>query len=275
MTGEQTNIMTVDLEDYFCDIEFKKWEKYESRIEETTETILKLFKKHNVKATFFTLGYIAEKFPSLIERIVQQGHEIASHSYAHIDIRKATKIDFEEDLKKSISILEKTSGEKVLGFRAPFFSIDEKRSWAFKIIKNYLKYDSSIFPVKTPLYGIPNAPSKPYNPSDKNFLEHDENESFLELPPAVYKFPLVGNIPIAGGFYLRFLPYWLISSGIKKINKNKHPAICYIHPKDLDKDFPRLSEYSWHYYYGLKNALGKFEKLLTDFKFKSIRDSML
>jgi len=266
--------MTVDLEDYFCDLDFDLWPNYESRIMKTTTILLELFKKYKVTATFFTLGYIAEQFPELIERIVQEGHEVASHSYSHLDIRKITKDQFESDLVKSINILEKTAGEKIHGFRAPFFSINHETFWALDIIKKYLKYDSSIFPVRTPLYGISNAPRTIYHPSQKNPLRNDDEENFLELPPATYAIPIIGNIPIAGGFHLRFWPYNCIKSGIKKINKNANPAVCYIHPKDLDPKMPRIPQYKWHYYYGLKGALRKFENLLRDFKFESVREAV-
>ena len=264
--------MTVDLEDYFCDLDFSEWSNYQSRILQTTQTLLDLFEKHDVTATFFTVGYIAEKFPELIEKIVQKGHEIGSHSYSHLDIRKSTKEQFEVDLVKSVQVLEKTSKEKINGFRAPYFSIDCKTLWAFTIIRKYLRYDSSIFPVKTPLYGIPNAPRNVYRPSIKDPLSNDDSENFVELPPATNSMPLIGNIPIAGGFHLRFLPYWYIRSGIKKINKAGNPAICYIHPKDLDPDMPKIPQYKWYYYYGLKNALKRYENLLRDFKFGSVRD---
>lgn len=264
--------MTVDLEDYFCDLDFAEWSKYESRILDTTQTLLDLFDKHNVTATFFTLGHIAEKFPGLIEKIVQKGHEIGSHSYAHLDIRKSTKEQFESDLIKSLKILEKTSGGKINGFRAPYFSIDHNTFWAFDIMRKYLKYDSSIFPVKTPLYGLPDAPRNIYRPSRKNPLINDDLEDFIELPPATHAMPIVGNIPIAGGFHLRFLPYWYIRYGIRKLNKKGDPAICYIHPKDLDANMPKIPEYKWHYYHGLRNALEKYQNLLSDFRFGSVRD---
>ncbi len=264
--------MTVDLEDYFCDLDFDLWENYESRIMKTTTVLLNLFKKYKVSATFFTLGYIAEQFPELIEKIVQNGHEIASHSYSHLDIRKATEEQFESDLVKSISILEKTSGEKIRGFRAPFFSINQDTFWALNIIRKYMKYDSSIFPVRTTLYGIPNAPRTIYRPSQNNPLVNDDKENFLELPPTTHTIPVIGNIPIAGGFYLRFWPYRYIKSGIKKINKSGNPAICYIHPKDLDPQMPKLPQYNWTFYYGLRSSLKKFENLLLDFKFESVRE---
>ena len=268
----QQNVMTVDLEDYFCDLEVEKWKNYESRIEKTTQVLLDLFEKYDVTATFFTVGYIAEKFPELIKKIVNKGHEIGSHSYLHLDIRKVNSNEFESDLVKSINILESTSGKKILGFRAPFFSIEKKTFWAFDIIRKYLKYDSSVFPVKTPLYGIPDAPREIYNPSKNNPISKDSSEEFVEIPLSTNTIPLIGNIPIAGGFHLRFLPYWYIRSGIKKINKTAKPAVCYIHPKDLDPDMPRIPEYKWHYYYGLNGAIKKFEHLLQDFKFNSIRN---
>jgi len=274
MTKMQKNIMTVDLEDYFCDLAFERWGSFESRICKTTKPILELFRKYNVKATFFTLGYIAEKFPGLIEEIKKDGHEIASHSYSHLDIRQSTKEQFEDDLVNSINILEKISGEKVKGFRAPFFSINKNTIWAIEIIRKYLKYDSSIFPVRTPMYGIPDAPKNIYKPSKSNPLENDNAGEFFEIPPATRHLPIIGTIPIAGGFHLRFLPYFFISSGIKKLNKSGIPAVCYIHPKDLDPGFPKISEYKWYFYYGLNGAFKKFEKLLKDFKFTSIRENI-
>ncbi|MGI0011659.1 MAG: polysaccharide deacetylase family protein [Nitrosopumilaceae archaeon] len=268
------NIMSVDLEDYYCDLPFDVWNSYESRVIENTRVILELFDRYKVTATFFTLGYIAEKHPELIEEIVSKGHEIASHSYSHKDIRKITPEEFETDLVKSIQILRKVSGEKITGFRAPFFSIDKTNLWAFKVIKKHLQYDSSIFPTKTPLYGIPDAPRYCYNMSETNPLAEDHAGKFVELPMATLRVPLLGNIPIAGGFHMRFLPLALLKFGIKKINKNGFFTTCYIHPKDLDPQMPRIPEYSWYYYWGLNDAKRKFESLLKNFVFSSIRETI-
>ena len=123
--------MSVDLEDYFCDLPFSKWSQYPDRIIETTQVLLDLFEKHHVKATFFVVGYFAEKFPDLIKNIHEKGHELASHSYSHPDLRKITKNEFENDFVKSLKSIEKVTGEKVLGFRAPFFSINHKNFWVF------------------------------------------------------------------------------------------------------------------------------------------------
>ena len=266
------NIMSVDLEDFFCDLPFESWSKYESRVLKNTNKILDLFEKYEIKATFFTLGYIAEKFPDLIKKIDGKGHEIASHSYSHLDIRKTTEKDFEKDIKKSIEILEKITGKKVFGFRAPYFSIDKKSFWAMKILSKYFKYDSSIFPVKTPLYGIRNAPRNIYKPDLTNPSIEDPKSELIEIPLATDKIPIIGNIPIAGGFYLRFLPYFYIKYGLNKINKNNNSFIFYIHPKDLDPEMPKINEYAWHHYYNLSGATKKFERILTDFEFCSVKD---
>jgi len=147
--------------------------------------------------------------------------------------------------------------------------------WAIDIIKKFLRYDSSIFPIRSSLYGIPNAPRFPYTMSDENPLKEDERGSLIEIPPATLRFLGIGNIPIAGGFYLRFLPIQLLKYGINKINKKGFPAMCYIHPKDLDPGFPRIPEYSWYYYWGLNTSLKKFETLLKNFEFTSAREAVL
>ena len=161
------NILSVDFEDYFCDLPFAKWNEYENRVVETTPVLLELFSKYNVKSTFFVVGYFAEKFPKLINEIQEGGHEIASHSFSHIDLRKTSKIEVEKDLIKSFDVLENVTGEKVIGFRAPFFSIDTSNSWVLGFLRKHVKYDSSIFPVKSPLYGVPNAPRQIYHPSQE------------------------------------------------------------------------------------------------------------
>ena len=265
------NIMSVDLEDYFCDLSFTEWEKYQSRIEKNTDLLLNLFKKYNVTATFFVVGFIAEKFPQLIKKIFEQGHEIASHSYSHIDLRKVTDEKFESDLIKSRDILQKITGERILGFRAPFFSID-KNSWhLLRIIQKYFLYDSSIFPVKTPLYGIYNAPRRIYRPSIENPLKVDKEGKLIEVPLATHRILGMLNIPVAGGFYLRFFPYQYIKYALHRLNNSNQPIVMYIHPKDLDPNMPRIKQYSWYYYYNLKSARKKFENILKEFEFITIK----
>jgi len=266
------NILSIDLEDYYCDLPLSSWDKFVSRVESNTQIILKMLEKYNVKATFFTLGYIAEKFPGLIEEVVSKGHEIASHGYSHTDIRKMNRENFEEDLSKSLAILQKISGERVLGFRAPFFSINKQNFWVFEILKKHLRYDSSIFPVRTPLYGIPEAPRNIYRMSSVEPLKIDDDSDFFEIPPATIHFPLIGNLPIAGGFHMRFLPYKLIKIGLTSLNKKGSSAMFYVHPRDFDLQMPKIPDYAWHYYWGIRKAKKKFESLLKNFKFSSVTD---
>lgn len=263
--------MSVDLEDYFCDLPFSQWEKYDSRVEQTTNLLLDVFDKYKVKATFFTLGYIADKFPNLIKHIHDEGHEIGTHSYSHMDLRRVTKDEFEKDFLKSIKSIENIIGEKILGFRAPFFSIDRNNFWVFDILRQYLKYDSSIFPVKTPLYGLSDAPREIYHPAINDVTEKDDSQEFFEIPPLTYDILPSITIPASGGFHFRFLPYFITRKAFSQYNDSNKPAMFYIHPKDLDYNMPRLSEYKWHYYYGKKNILIKFEKLLAEFKFTTAR----
>ena len=267
--------MSVDLEDYYYRMPFEKWDSYESRIEISTNKILDLFEKYNVRATFFTLVYIAKPHPELIEKIVRLGYEVASHSYAHKEVKNMTKKDFEKDLVESLEIIRKISGEKPLGFRAPRFSINKNCFWAFSILKKYLVYDSSIYPVNYLKYGNPDAPRNIYSISDENPFKEDKNSDFLEIPLATLHIPSFGNFPIAGGFYLRLLPIEIISWGIKKLNKSGNIAMCYIHPHDLDPEKPNMPNYPWHTNFKLKSSLKKFESLLKNYSFSSVRDEIL
>jgi polysaccharide deacetylase family protein (PEP-CTERM system associated) len=267
------NIMTVDLEDYYCDLPISAWDKYESRVERATRTVLDLFEEYKVSATFFTIGYIAEKHPELIQEIVSKGHEIASHGYSHPNVKKMNVEEFESDLKKSLEVLETISGEKVMGFRAPFFSINKQNLWAFDVLRKYLHYDSSIFPVGFH-YGLADAPRHIYRISNKDPLMENPDGKFIEIPMTTLKLPLIGNFPIGGGHYLRFLPSNILNRGIKKFNEAGFPAIFYIHPKDLDPATPRIPGYAWHNYWGLTGAAKKFRSTLQRFRFSSVRDAL-
>jgi peptidoglycan-N-acetylglucosamine deacetylase len=262
--------MSVDLEDNYCDLPFSTWNQYDDRILETSKIILDLFEKHNIRATFFTVGYIAQKHPQLIEEIISKGHEIASHGYSHMDISATDRQGFELDFIKSKQILEKVSGEKVLGFRAPYFSI-RNQGWAFEFLRKHIRYDSSIFPVK-PHYNCADAPRHIYTVSEKNHFEEDPMSNFSEIPMATLSLPVIGAFPIAGGFHLRLLPIQIVKLGIKQLNSSGHAAMIYIHPEDLNKTRARLPGYGWHYFWGLKGAKKKFEALLRSFKFSSARE---
>ncbi len=272
-----TNIISVDVEDWYMDTDISTWYLYEDRVVESTNKIIEILKESNTKATFFILGYIAEHFPEIVKEIKNEGHEICTHGYNHKLVTQQTPNEFEEDLLKSIRILENITGDKVIGHRASNFSINEETSWAIDILKkNGLKYDSSIFPVKTHLYGVPKAPLYPYNISSSNLnKEAGPEEDFLEIPLSIYRVPIVHkNLPIAGGFYLRFFPYFFIKHAIKKINQKNEKTIFYIHPWELDPDQPRDNKIKWFHYYNLSNTEKKFKKLLKDFKFTSIKEGL-
>ena len=230
-----TNILTIDVEDWYMDTDISTWDSYEDRVVQSTEKILEILDETNTKATFFVVGYVAEHHPELIEEIKDRRHEIATHGYSHTSIKKQTPSEFEKDLLKSIGIIEKITKNKISGHRACEFSIVEKTSWAIDILKkNGLKYDSSIFPVKTHLYGVPDAPLYPYHISSSNITRDNPEVDFFEFPLSVYRFPIMHKtIPVAGGFYLRLFPYWFIKHAIKKINKMGKPTIFVTtHPLD-------------------------------------------
>ena len=219
----KTNILTIDVEDWHMDTDISTWDSYEDRIVKSTQEILEILDESNTKATFFVVGYVAEHFPELIEDIKDKGHEIGTQGYSHTSIKKQTPSEFEEDLLKSVRILEDITKDKIRGHMACEFSIDEKTSWAIDILKaNGLKYDSSVFPVKTHLYGVPDAPLYPYHITSPSIKMDNPEADFFELPLSVYKLPIVHkNIPVAGEFYLRFFPYWFIKHAIKNLSFKK------------------------------------------------------
>ncbi|OLS14500.1 MAG: polysaccharide deacetylase [Promethearchaeota archaeon CR_4] len=268
------NILSIDVEDWYCDLNHGTWKFLEDRIVQNTEHILKILKRKNIGATFFVLGYFADKHPELIKEIVENNHEIGSHGYNHVAITQQTPNQFKEDVVRSFVVLEKITGEKVWGYRAPFFTLVENTAWAIDVLKSLgLRYDSSIFPFKIYKYGVPDAPLFPYHISSKNIKKNSPNEKFLEIPLSVYQIPIIRkNIPIAGGFYLRFFPSQFISYGIRQINKTRNPAILYTHPWEFDPNHPRINSIVWYNYYRLSSTEKKFEKLLSKFKFTSIRN---
>lgn len=268
------NMMTVDIEDWYMDLDISRWPSFEDRVVLNTQHILDIFDKSKVKATFFVLGYVAEKFPELIMEIKDKGHEIGTHGYSHKSAMKQTPVEFEDDLLKSVSVIEGITNDKIMGHRACQFSLVEETSWMIDILKkNNFKYDSSIFPVNTHLYGVHDAPLYPYRISSQN-IKVDMEVDFHEFPLSIYRTPIIRkNIPVAGGFYLRFFPYYFIKYALRKINKMGQPAICYIHPWELDLKQPRINELRWYHYHKLDSTERKFEKLLEDFEFGAIRDA--
>lgn len=268
------NALVIDLEHWYSP-ELLKGYLPKNLIDQDKESvmpILDLLEKYNVKATFAVLGSVAEKNSELIKDIYSRGHEIASHGYSHKMLHELGKEGFEEEIKKSVELLSSITGEQPIGFRAPSFSIDNSTKWAFEILEKYgFEYDASIFPVKTMLYGEPNAPLSIYKPSKENVTKHDPKGNITEFPMTVLK--LGKNIPLAGGFYMRITPLWILILGLKLVNK-KRPSILYIHPWEFYPGTPRfnLPLFSrFITYYGINSNMSKLESLLRKFRFTSVR----
>jgi polysaccharide deacetylase family protein (PEP-CTERM system associated) len=329
------NIFTIDLEDYFMVSAFESvvrrenWANYESRIERNTYRLLEILAQAKprspdlensaactpnplpgVKATFFCLGWIAELFPRLIKDIHKAGHEIASHGYDHRQIYHMTPAEFRNDIRKTRETLEDIIGARVIGYRAPSYSIIGKTLWAFEILaeEGYC-YDSSIFPIYHDTYGIPDAPRFPFvvlcqqngrvrflplsRPETENRILETQaggkdaallTPAFSSFGPSILEFPLSTlclfniNFPISGGGYFRLLPYRFIEKALRQIHrKEKQPMIFYIHPWEMDSTQPIIRGASvksrFRHYINLDKTEIRLRRLLKDFAFSTFRDS--
>jgi polysaccharide deacetylase family protein (PEP-CTERM system associated) len=232
-----------------------------------------LLNKYDTNATFFILGKLAEKYPELIKEIAKNGHEIGSHSYSHKTLHELGMKNFENEVKKTNGILKSIIGKSPIGFRAPTFSIDNTNKWALDILaKNGYMYDSSVFPVKTNLYGVPDAPVFSYCPSKDNITVHDPNGPIIEFPLSVIK--IGKNIPIAGGFYLRLFPISILKYAINRVNMRRS-VVIYMHPWEMYSltqkvSLPLTSRFIT--YYGVNSAFSKLEHLLKKFSFSPIKE---
>lgn len=268
------NALTIDVEDYYqvsafeSVVRYDDWPRFESRVERNTRRILELLDQAGVKATFFVLGWVAERHPELVRAIRDRGHEIGSHGYAHQRITTQTPEQFREETRRSKQLLEDAVGCPVIGYRAASYSITKKSLWALDILREEgFRYDSSIFPVRHDRYGIPGYERFCHR------LRRNGGEDLIEFPISTVKLAGV-NIPIAGGGYLRIFPYSLIRWGIRRINmQEKQPAVIYLHPWELDPDQPRLRG-SWlsrfRHYHHLEKTETRFRRLLTDFRFETM-----
>jgi len=280
------NALTIDVEDYFqveafaSRINYNEWDNYPCRIKQNTQKILDILDDYQIKATFFCLGWIAKRSPSLIKNIAQRGHEVASHGYAHQPVYKQSPDIFMQDIRKTKQILEDIIGQPVIGYRAPTYSITQKTLWALEILaEEGYKYDSSIFPIKHDLYGIPNAPRFPFNVhtckrSNVLTCKRVNVQTFFEFPLTTLRILNI-NIPIAGGGYFRVFPYIFIKNALRHINlKEKQPFVFYLHPWELDPEQPRINHLPWRsrfrHYVNLRKTEGKFRKLLSDFRFSTV-----
>jgi polysaccharide deacetylase family protein (PEP-CTERM system associated) len=271
--AQVTNAMTVDVEDYFHVSVFDgvvprhEWATLESRVVRNTNRLLDLFAETGVRATFFVLGWVAERHPDLVRAIVGGGHELASHGFAHRLVYDLTPAQFRDDVRRSKAVLESAAGVGVLGYRAPSYSITPRSLWAIDIlIEEGFSWDASIFPIHHDRYGIPVSPRHPY------VLERDRGR-LVEVPGSTVR---VGsfNLPVAGGGYFRLLPYAWTRWGIDRLNRMEgRPAIFYLHPWEIDPDQPRLRTSRlgrFRHYRNLDQTEDRLRALLSEFRFSTV-----
>jgi len=265
------NALTIDIEDWYqCIVyDYTTWPSFEDRIVHSTRKVLKLLRETGTRATFFVLGYVAAHHPGLVAQICAEGHEIASHGYHHLFIYHQTPDEFRADLERSIRVIEEITGERPLGYRAPFFSITKQSWWAFDILGEMgFRYDSSIYPVLNHRYGIPNAPRFAHS------IEVNGKRILMELPISTVRLGL--NWPVGGGVYFRFLPYPLMKMAVKRINREGKPALLYFHPWEIDPDQPVLEELSRLFkarrYLNLEKAESKWRSLLSGLEFGPLNE---
>jgi polysaccharide deacetylase family protein (PEP-CTERM system associated) len=270
--------MTVDVEDYFHVSAFEPyiargaWDTLPCRVERNTDRILQLFADHGVRATFFTLGWVAERYPQLTRRIVEAGHELACHGFSHVRVTEQTPEEFRDDARRAKTLLEDIAGCAVLGYRAASYSIGANTLWALPILEELgFRYSSSIYPVKHDLYGMPEAPRFAFRPAGTHGL--------LEFPVTTVRFG-ARNYPCGGGGYFRLLPYRLSRSAMARVNQRDEQAcIFYFHPWEIDPDQPRQPgigvKTRFRHYLNLSRMETRLCRLLKDFRWDTMANVFL
>jgi polysaccharide deacetylase family protein (PEP-CTERM system associated) len=269
MAGETqpTNAFTIDLEDWFQGLTstnplVERWPRLPSTVVPMTVSLLQLLETHRVQATFFVLGYVADQHPDLIAHIRARGHEIGVHGYFHRFVNRLTSDDFARELDRAIDAIYRITREAPLGHRAPYFSIDVSTPWAFdRLSERGFRYDSSVFPMRNFLYGYAGAPRGPHGVGSDRTL--------LELPVSTLRLARQ-NLPFAGGFYLRSLPYPIVRWAIRRLHAEGLPAIFYLHPWELDLMQPRrrvTARERITHFHGRWTLRAKLEHLFADFRF--------
>ena len=276
MATGTVNAFSVDVEDWYqvadfdAVVGFADWDRYESRVARNTDRILALCDEAGVHGTFFVLTWNAERHPEIVRRIAAAGHEIASHGYAHRLIYEQTPETFRDDITRAKATLEDITGAAVLGYRAPSTSVTPRSLWALDVLLDVgLRYDSSIFPIRDTLYGLPDADRFPH------VIRRRDGRELLEFPLATTR--LFGrNVPLAGGGWLRVFPYRYTRWAMRRVNREGHPAVAFVHPWEVDPEQPRMRTagrrgFSTHYV-GLRGTYGKLRRLFRDFRFAPLRD---
>jgi len=275
---QRRSIMSVDVEDYFHVEAFAgvvdraNWSAYPCRVERNTERVLDLLDDCRTNATFFILGWVAERYPKLVRRIVERGHEPACHSYWHRLIFKLTPEEFREDTLRAKNAIEQAAGAAVEGYRAPSFSITKQSTWAWDVLAELgFRYDSSVFPVKHDIYGFREASRAPWTVDTPH-------AALVEFPMTTFRLGLGPNLPAAGGGYLRLLPFLYTYAGVRRAWGEGLPVISYVHPWEFDPEQPRLSaplKSRVRHYTNLSRTEHRLRRLLEMDRFSSFRSSGL
>jgi len=262
------NAMSVDVEDYFQvqafagNVERSSWDDRECRVERNTDFVLQLFADAGIKSTFFTLGWVAERYPALVQRIVEQGHELASHGYAHFRVDEQTPTDFRADIRKTKQLLEDIGGAAIRGYRAATFSIGAKNLWAFDVLhEEGYEYSSSVNPIRHDFYGMPDAPRFGFQP--------DGPSGITEYPITTVRLAN-RNFPCGGGGFFRLLPYALYRRALQRVNaRDQQSCIFYFHPWEIDPNQPRIPNTSlktrFRHYLNLERTASRLQALTRDF----------
>ncbi len=268
------NALTIDVEEYFHAENLREayppedWDRLESRLEEPLERLLEILRERSVKATFFMLGWVAERRPALVPGLLAEGHEVASHGYLHEPIWRLDRESLAADLEQAARAIALPPGTRLRGYRAPSFSVTPRTRWALEVLAAAgYEYDSSVFPIRHDRYGDPRAPIVPHD------VHVGWGRRIVEAPPAVLRV-LGRNLPVAGGGYLRLLPARLCGAGIARLNARGAPAVVYLHPWELDTDQPRHEGVSFlrrlRHGIGSKRLAEKLERLLDRFTFTTL-----
>jgi len=264
-----TNALTIDFEDWYqgLEIPYTQWDGFEDRIAIVGRKLLQILDEVGTKATFFVLGFVAEKHPEVIKAIEKAGHEIGTHGFSHTLIYKQSPQVFRQEMERAVGFLEDLTGKKVIGHRAPFFSITKDSLWALDILGELgILFDSSIFPVLNYRYGIADAPRFPYDIKRAHFTLKEFPISTLQLPKV--------TLPISGGAYFRIYPYQVTKQALRVVNRSGKPFTFYLHPWELDADHPHIDlprRIALTHYFNLGKTETRFRKLLRDFKFEPMK----
>lgn len=269
-----TNALTIDVEDYFQvsafenNIDRKTWDSLEHRVSRNMDKIFEIFSQANVKSTFFILGWVAERYPDIVKKIIENGHELASHGYGHQRVSDLTRVQFTQDVTHAKNILEDISGHEIKGYRAPSYSIGKKNIWALEVLaETGHQYSSSIYPIQHDHYGYPEAP---------RFVFKDTKTGLIEIPITTVQ--LFSRLfPAGGGGFFRFYPYFLSKWALNRVNKTDgQAAVFYLHPWELDPDQPRQKNISrksnFRHYLNLSKTESRLRQLLSDFEWSSMSE---